>query len=227
MLGDRKQEASVTRPIDPQIRPEDGAQELPFGRTRKRFRIPRVETPILVLAGGLVLVLFLFILLAPRQEMSSRSSASAETLAQLDQVTERLHRIEVALTSLEERIDALPVTDTTDAIRVLSRNLDRRIGGLERTLETMKTAPLLAAAKEKKAVLPAPAKPIASSVKVKKVVVEKPSVRTPASRVHVVRKGDTLYGISRKYKIGVSQLQRANGLTVKAAIHPGQKLTIP
>jgi len=45
------------------------------------------------------------------------------------------------------------------------------------------------------------------------------------SRTHVVRRGETLGGIAKKYGTSVSALMRLNGLK-KAVIHPGQQLVV-
>lgn len=47
-----------------------------------------------------------------------------------------------------------------------------------------------------------------------------------ASQTYMVQKGDSLWSISVKFKVTVSQLQQANGLS-GTMIWPGQKLTIP
>ena len=49
----------------------------------------------------------------------------------------------------------------------------------------------------------------------------------PAARIHVVKKGDTPYSLSRKYDVNLGQLLRANGMGENAVIYPGQKLKIP
>ena len=46
------------------------------------------------------------------------------------------------------------------------------------------------------------------------------------NRYHEVRKGETLYGIARKYGISVEKLRRLNQITAKTAIRPGQKLLV-
>lgn len=48
-----------------------------------------------------------------------------------------------------------------------------------------------------------------------------------ADTTHIVAKGDTLYGIAKKYQISVSDLKNANKLSDKDVIKVGQKLTIP
>jgi len=48
-----------------------------------------------------------------------------------------------------------------------------------------------------------------------------------AETVHLVKKGDTLYGISKKYQITVSELRAANNLSENDVLKAGQKLVIP
>ena len=46
-------------------------------------------------------------------------------------------------------------------------------------------------------------------------------------RVYIVKKGDTVTAIARRYKISLKELSRTNHLNSKAAIRVGQKLKIP
>ena len=55
--------------------------------------------------------------------------------------------------------------------------------------------------------------------------VKKPTPR-PSSRYHTVKRGDTLYGLSRRYKASVSAIQRANNLK-STNIGIGKRLRIP
>lgn len=48
----------------------------------------------------------------------------------------------------------------------------------------------------------------------------------PATNRHIVRPGDTLYGISRRYNVSVAGLIQANRLP-STAVYPGQSLVIP
>jgi N-acetylmuramoyl-L-alanine amidase len=45
--------------------------------------------------------------------------------------------------------------------------------------------------------------------------------------VHTVRQGDTLWSISQSYGVTVATVQRANKMTARSVIVPGQKLSIP
>ncbi len=46
-------------------------------------------------------------------------------------------------------------------------------------------------------------------------------------RVHVVRSGENVSGIARRYGASVSRVLRANRLGSRALIHPGQRLVVP
>ncbi len=55
-----------------------------------------------------------------------------------------------------------------------------------------------------------------------------PGRSTPsASRVYVVRRGDTLSGIAARFGVSLSALARANGLTTRSFVYVGQRLVIP
>ena len=50
---------------------------------------------------------------------------------------------------------------------------------------------------------------------------------TAPPSIHVVNRGDTLLGISRRYHVSVAQLAKANGLATGARLRLGMKLTVP
>jgi len=47
-----------------------------------------------------------------------------------------------------------------------------------------------------------------------------------ATSVHVVRKGDTLWDISRRYNMTVAEIARANGISPRSTLRPGQRLAV-
>jgi LysM repeat protein len=49
----------------------------------------------------------------------------------------------------------------------------------------------------------------------------------PAERYHVVRWGETLYGISRRYGVTIREIAAANGIRNVNLIYAGQRLIIP
>jgi membrane-bound lytic murein transglycosylase D len=46
----------------------------------------------------------------------------------------------------------------------------------------------------------------------------------PEVRIHVVRRGETLYGIARRYGVPLSRLYRLNNLGPRSVIRPGQEI---
>jgi LysM repeat protein len=45
--------------------------------------------------------------------------------------------------------------------------------------------------------------------------------------VHVVREGDTLAEIARRYRVHLDDLVTRNGLSLTAVLRPGERLEIP
>ena len=66
----------------------------------------------------------------------------------------------------------------------------------------------------------------ASKPKAKPTPKYRPPAKKSVPRYHVVRKGDTLYGLSRRYGKSISALQKANGIRGNG-IRLGQRLRIP
>ncbi|HEY7575763.1 MAG TPA: LysM peptidoglycan-binding domain-containing protein [Thermoanaerobaculia bacterium] len=54
-----------------------------------------------------------------------------------------------------------------------------------------------------------------------------PTAQLPGPRRHVVKKGETLASVARRYRVSVSRLASANSLSAKSKIARGEVLTIP
>jgi LysM repeat protein len=65
----------------------------------------------------------------------------------------------------------------------------------------------------------------AAESKVKPSVPSKPAASTE-KQFHTVRKGETLYGISKKYGISVEELRKLNNLSSDQTLRSGQKLLV-
>jgi peptidoglycan lytic transglycosylase D len=73
------------------------------------------------------------------------------------------------------------------------------------------------------AALAAPREDIASQLPER----QRASSSSPRPRVHVVRSGDTLWGVARRYGVTVPSLASTNGLSSNAGLVPGARLEIP
>ena len=97
----------------------------------------------------------------------------------------------------------------TERLDQLEANMTARINSLANQLDTAPAKPVAEAATKKEAAVPAQA----------------PKKETEA-KIHTVKKGETLYRISRRYNLSIEQLRQYNQLDQKASIYPGQKLKI-
>ena len=70
------------------------------------------------------------------------------------------------------------------------------------------------------------AKPANTAAKQSQAPVVKSRASKPAVKTHVVKKGETLYSISKQYGLSLAQLMTLNKLSKGAVINPGQKLKI-
>ena len=55
----------------------------------------------------------------------------------------------------------------------------------------------------------------------------KSETKSAVARSHTMARGDTLYGLARKYGVSVSAIQKANNITKPESIRDGVKLVIP
>ena len=70
-----------------------------------------------------------------------------------------------------------------------------------------------------------------TTLSVPRVAAPRPAARPatpgrPASRVHVVRSGETLIGIADRYRMPLASLLKTNHLSPRAFIHPGQRVVV-
>jgi LysM repeat protein len=54
-----------------------------------------------------------------------------------------------------------------------------------------------------------------------------PGTKTTSARTHLVRRGDTLSGLAKRYGVSVSELRRANGLSEREMLKAGESIRIP
>ena len=113
--------------------------------------------------------------------------------------------LEQRIGGLEKRMGELQAKIATS---VQDPALLQRMEALTQKIEAMEKQKPPAA--EPKAKPPVPSKPAASAEK----------------KYHTVQKGETLYGISKKYKVGFEELRKLNNLPKDPTLRAGQKILI-
>ena len=97
----------------------------------------------------------------------------------------------------------------TERLDQLEANMTARINSLANQLDTAPAKPVAEAATKTEAAVPAQA-----------------LKKETEAKIHTVKKGETLYRISRRYNLSIEQLRQYNQLDQKASIYPGQKLKV-
>ncbi len=159
-----------------------------------------------VAAGlGLLILVLAFVMLG-------NGSGRQEVAARLDLIEKRLDDMEFRLGNLIQSTTGGDV----GALQKANQDLGRRFDALERKLEGRLNQMNTALTRlEKKT--PPPAKAVAKPAK---------APAPPKTRLHTVKKGETLYQISRKYGMRVDEVRKLNGIGKDFKIYPGQKLKV-
>lgn len=195
----------------------DGIEHTSFMKKRPGFKPSSAAgMPVLLyLIGGVVIVILIGMIVL-------RSGKSFDP--------ERMTGMDARIKQMEDRIIDLGLLEKKlDSIETQGQKLDQLTKRVN-TLESNLSAILERTATQSRE----PKKPIAKSVQKsggavpKKTVAEKKQSSSKGSDVyHHVRSGDTLYSISRRYKLSVPELKQLNpSISGKKTIYPGQKLRI-
>jgi LysM repeat protein len=142
---------------------------------------------------------------------------------------DQIKNIESRLKGVEEKLAKLEWIDT--GLARLDRK-EKEIAAISERMVQLEAALNKKVDQLSKDVAKAPSKPTEPSAPKAETPTPKTGA-TPASgekgvkaKVHVVQKGETIYGISRKYGIPADQLLKLNKLGPKDTIKPGQQLVL-
>jgi hypothetical protein len=185
-------------------------------RTLWKRILNRTETPFVLMGIGLVVVVAVFFAFFPREKGGDVFPDSEAISQRLGQVEEKIGSVETALkplSGLQEDMETVKKSvlrfDSADA------SMSARVQRLAEELASLKDE----MAELKKA----------REAEVKTSAAAPRADQTEAASgavYHEVRKGDTLYNISRRYDVSVGEIRSLNGLSGQDAIHPGQKLKV-
>lgn len=158
---------------------------------------------------GILIVIFLVLIFFGGGDKPSKVDQTPFKL-RLDQLEKRVTRFEgiaIRVASLEknERELEKAISEANNAKKILQQQYNK----LAQRLENLQKEKPIITAKTK---VPKAPKKTSSSLEEK--------------GFHVVRPGDNLYRIARKYQISVDELCRLNNISSKKAIYPGQKLLV-
>jgi len=145
-------------------------------------------------------------------------SGGGQTREEAKMVQSRMMALEQKMGVLEKQLEELAAKVASSGpegeIGQRLRDLSLKVDALEK--RSLSAQPKSKATTLSKTSTSTPAKPETSA---------KP-MASNQKKYHTVQKGDTLYSLSRKYKISMKELARLNHLTEKQPLHPGQKLII-
>ncbi len=148
---------------------------------------------------------------------SGSSGKTATANPSIESYKARVERVEAALSvkfnTLSQRLDTV-----TKKLSVLSKKINQQVHLSKKrkwAVKQYKNKKIQSKTVKNK-------RPIHKKYK----TVKKTKFNKKKSIFHVVKKGETLYAISRKYKISVNRLRALNKLTKKSAIYPGEMLLV-
>ena len=159
------------------------------------------------ITAAVLFIIILLVLFFPRSsgnEFRERINVLEQRLTQIEGKLAQDERLNERLAKVEE--EAKELNTFMFQLRRSEKSLNDRINRLSKRVAARKPTPKAAPAKTKTA------KTTTAAVK-------------PA-QYHTVKKGDTLFGIARKYELSVNELQRLNKLKANAVLFPGQRLLV-
>ncbi len=166
------------------------------------------------IAGFLILIVLTVVVIARTYSLAEKS--------QLLALQSRLEQLESRLGSTEGEGGLSQAAGSGNQLILLTERLDQLEANMTSRINNMASQLSASAPKPAaQAVTEAEAAPQAEDAKATAVIKKE----TPA-KIHTVRRGDTLYRISRSYSLSVEQLRQYNNLKQNAAIYPGQKLKL-
>lgn len=174
----------------------------------------RAETPFVLMGIGFVLLLVIFFAFFPRGDGAIPDNGALSD--RLQKIEDKIGGMEAALQELSAlQEDMEPMKKAVLRFDSMDASMSANVQRLAEELTSIQKE--VAELKKSRS---AEAKTSAAAPRAEKTVAASRAV------YHEVAKGDTLYGISRRYGVSVDEIRKINGLSGQDAIHPGQKLKV-
>ena len=219
-------EINLDFPAEDDFMEKNFEQETEKDGKMKTF-IKRPDFP-LVLLGGFILILLLFILVKLPVSPETSFKTGGFSPKDLKELKKNLKDIQNEIIEIKYGLSADKDTSGADFVSALNRLEDRFDKRLERIEK--KLTPSGVNTVKKAEASPKPKKELKTAPYIKKPAVtgkniSKARVKTGKKVYHTVKKGDTLFGIARKYSVSVRELKSWNNMK-NNFIHPGERLLI-
>ncbi|WDP88873.1 MAG: LysM peptidoglycan-binding domain-containing protein [Desulfobacter sp.] len=198
----------------------------------------------LIMVGALVVTVLVFFLFFRSPDPDDRGredtlgAAPQPAVAADPRMEQRIADLEVSLSRLAASSpmpeapvqgDAKAVSDLDQRVTRLERAMTLKLDGLmdrlakmEKRVAALKQAP---AAVKPAAKLPKPVAAVSQKAPLKKKAVQT-TKKKKTNIFHTVKKGETLWSISQKYKTSVAALRKLNNMTAKDNIYPGNNILV-
>lgn len=183
-------------PEDPDIRLMDAEEEI-YSPDRRQTGPDKKKIGIFAAVGVVVLAVIGGIYMMLGNGGISKDEARLMQ-TKLGSLEQKIVALEKQQAALQAR---LPAEGAEAALTGKIDTLAQRVEALEK-----KPAPVAAAEKPKAA--------------------QKEKAASPGKKVHTVQKGETIYGISKKYGMKPDDLRKLNNLGAEDTVKPGQKLVV-
>jgi LysM repeat protein len=199
-----------------------GEREEPYEYTASEDNAAkRSLKPVLIAGGGLlvaVIVVLMFLSGSPKSAEKDQLKSIETRLKQIEEKLAKLEWIDTGMARLDrkEKDFAALAERMTQMESSMNRRFDQL--GKEAVRPAVKQEPATTKAES------APPRPEAAPAKSAPATPK--AEKDSKAKVHVVEKGETLYGISRRYGIPAEQLFKLNNLSPKDPIRVGQKLVL-
>jgi LysM repeat protein len=207
--GDDELHGDVEEVSEDQGYPPEGENE--WRRRAASHQRPMSRGLFMLVGGvGVLLVIILFMLIFSGEKGGKADERLTALQARVDQIEKKL----ASAAGLEERL-----AQAEKQARLAQQSMagaERQFSVLEGKIEDLSRKGQ--APQKKEGAPPAQAEP-------PKKAQEKPAAQT-AEKTHVVKAGESLYQIGKKYGTSIEELRRLNQLKPGQVIHPGQKLVV-
>jgi len=178
-------------------------RKLGFG-SRLTSVLTRSSSWLVIIPVALLVLMFLFF--RPGGSDKALLSALDQRLQQLESRMGSFEEIREVVMDLDKNRQTTPPMMTR--LDRLETSFANRISDMEKQIKKLQ------------------AKAADTVVKQRQAPIAKTNPSKPATKTHVVKRGETLYSISKHYGLTVTQLMGFNQLSKGAVINPGQKLKV-